>query len=123
MPVKGAGWTAPPLPAAPRPAQLCAAFPGHCCPTPSPCSAPKRQPHRPQRVCSPANFFGVCTHLSSAAPYRPSTREGQVEEGVSVAAPRGDMEGSRSRVTDISESCGESEPFMGQTGCGRPHSG
>ena len=39
------------------------------------------------------------THLRSAAPYRPSTREGQVEEGVSVAAPRGDMDESRSRVT------------------------
>ena len=29
-----------------------------------------------------------------------------MEEGVSVAAPRGDMDGSRSSVTDISESCG-----------------
>lgn len=47
----------------------------------------------------------LLTHLRSAAPYRPSTREGQVEEAVSVAAPRGDMDGSRSRVTDISESC------------------
>lgn len=28
-----------------------------------------------------------------------------MEEGVSVAAPRGDMDGSRIRVTDISESC------------------
>lgn len=29
-----------------------------------------------------------------------------MEEGVSVAAPSGDMDGSRSSVTDISESCG-----------------
>lgn len=104
----------------PPPVQLCAAFPGHCSPTPSPCSAPERQPHCPQQVCGPANFFGVCTHLSSAAPYRPSTREGQVEEGVSVAAPRGDMDGSRSRVTDISESCGEERAFRGADGVWTP---
>lgn len=56
------------------------------------------------------------THLSSAAPYRPSTRDGQVEEGVSVAVPRGDMDGSRSRVTDISESCGGERACCGGRG-------
>ena len=37
-----------------------------------------------------------------------------MEEGVSVAAPRGDMDGSRSRVTDISESCGGETVLRGQ---------
>lgn len=38
-----------------------------------------------------------------------------MEEGVSVAAPRGDMDGSRSRVTDISESCGGERALGGQS--------
>lgn len=38
-------------------------------------------------------------------PHTGLDQEGQVEEGVSVVAPSGDMDGSRSRVTDISESC------------------
>lgn len=63
------------------------------------------------------------THLRSVAPYRPSTREGQVEEGVRVAAPRGDIDGSRSRVTDISESCGgEKAFFRGHREVGSPAS-
>lgn len=52
------------------------------------------------------------THLTSVALYRPSIREGQVEEGVSVAAPRGDMDGSRIRVTDISESYRRQKVFL-----------
>lgn len=35
-----------------------------------------------------------------------------MEEGVSVAAPRGDMDGSRIRVTDISESCKGQKVFL-----------
>ena len=67
---------------------------------PPPSSPRPRPPPAAVRSCRPAS-----TYLRSVAPYRPSTREGQVEEGVSVAAPSGDMDGSRSRVTDISESC------------------
>lgn len=37
-----------------------------------------------------------------------------MEEGVSVAAPRGDMDGSLSRVTDISESCGGETALQGR---------
>lgn len=35
-----------------------------------------------------------------------------MEEGVSVAAPRGDIDGSRIRVTDISESCRGQKVFL-----------
>lgn len=102
---------------------------------PLPCSpAPPPAPPRVLRlshghcrlaVRGPGNFSGsrALTHLSSAAPYRPSTREGQVEEGVRVAAPSGDMDGSRSRVTDISESCEGERAFGGRTGWGRPRGG
>lgn len=31
---------------------------------------------------------------------------------MSVAAPRGDMDGSRSKVTDISESCRREEAYL-----------
>lgn len=95
-----------PLP--PRPALDVCGHPWSFVPPPhTPHTLHLSRRHCYQSVCGTGNFsrrLGL-THLSSAAPYRPSTREGQVEEGVSVAAPRGDMEGSRSRVTDISESC------------------
>lgn len=95
---------------APRqaPPWVCAAVPSH--------SATLRPSHRGARGAGSTSESLGLTHLGSAAPYRPSTRDGQVEEGVSVAAPRGDMDGSRSRVTDISESCGGERACCGGRG-------